>query len=105
MLKMTRLDAWEVAAMTMGKQWSVDVLIDESEEDRSTRAQARLRTAEGLQLVGSGAAKRHPRDREVPEIGDELAVARALSELSHKLVQAAAENIELVTHERSRVRS
>jgi hypothetical protein len=34
----------------------------------------------------------------VPEIGDELAAARALSELSHNLLDAAAADIEKITH-------
>jgi hypothetical protein len=33
----------------------------------------------------------------VPEIGDEIAVARALSDLSHRLLQAATEDVEQST--------
>ncbi|QYN20311.1 dsRBD fold-containing protein [Amycolatopsis sp. DSM 110486] len=39
------------------------------------------------------------RDRDVPEIGDELAAARALSELAQRLLEVAAGDIEGVTHE------
>jgi hypothetical protein len=35
----------------------------------------------------------------VPEIGDELAAARTLSELSHQQLDTAAEDIEQVTHQ------
>jgi hypothetical protein len=35
----------------------------------------------------------------VPEIGDELAAARALSQLAHALLEAAAEDISSVLHE------
>jgi uncharacterized protein DUF1876 len=34
----------------------------------------------------------------VPEIGDELAVSRALADLAHQLLDAAAGDIEAITH-------
>ncbi|MGW1997619.1 dsRBD fold-containing protein [Embleya sp. NPDC001921] len=37
-----------------------------------------------------------PRRPDVPEIGDELVAARALSDLAHQLLHAAAEDIEAV---------
>jgi len=43
-------------------------------------------------------ARCSPSDQNVPEIGDELATARALSELAHKLLDTAAKDIEAVTH-------
>ena len=79
------------------RRWTVDIVIDEEEDQRTTHAEARLRT-EGEQFSARGTAYRHPGDVDVPQIGDELAVARALSELSHHLVHAAAEDIEEVTH-------
>jgi hypothetical protein len=88
--------------MTM-RQWTVDIEIDEVEDERTTHAEARLRTP-GEQLTGRGTAYRHPSDLDVPRIGDELAAARALSELSHRLVLAAAEDIEEVTHRPSHLR-
>ena len=45
-------------------------------------------------LTGEGLARLHPVDRDVPSIGDELAAARALSELSHLLLDVAARDIE-----------
>jgi hypothetical protein len=77
------------------KRWNVEIFIDE--HDGSTRAEARLKTADTTHLVGTGTARRNPRDVEVPEIGDELAAARALSELAHQLLDAAADDIEAVT--------
>ncbi len=74
------------------KTWTVQVDIDEH-EDR-TRAVARLRTGGGQSLAGTGLARLNPEDRDVPKIGDELAVARALSELSHLLLDIAAHDIE-----------
>lgn len=83
--------------MTATKRWNVDVYIDEHED--TTRAEARLRTRDDTQLTGVGTAHRNPSDVDVPEIGDELAVARALGELSRKLLRTAAEDIEDVTHQ------
>jgi hypothetical protein len=41
----------------------------------------------------------------VAEIGDELAVARALSDLAHQLLHAAVTDIEQVTKKRAYLRS
>lgn len=82
--------------MAITKRWTVEIFIDE--HDGSTRAEARLQTADATHLVGTGTARRNPRDVEVPEIGDELAASRALSELAHRLLDAAAEDIEGITH-------
>ena len=43
---------------------------------------------------GFGQAKRAPEDPKIPVIGQDLAAARALSELSHQLLHAAADRIE-----------
>jgi hypothetical protein len=82
----------EGIAMDAVKTWTVQVDIDEH-EDR-TRAVARLRTDGSQSLAGTGLARLNPADRNVPQIGDELAVARALSELSHLLLDVAARDIE-----------
>lgn len=84
--------------MTATKHWAVDIYIDEHDDD-STRAEARLRTRDGAHVTGVGFARRNPHDVNVPEIGDELALARALSDLAQRLLQATAEDIEDVTHE------
>ncbi|MET1060226.1 MAG: DUF1876 domain-containing protein [Nocardioides sp.] len=80
------------------KHWSVEVFIGEHEG--KTRAEARLHTDDPTNLIGIGTSRLNPTDSDVPEIGDELAVARALSELAHLLLHAAAEDIAGVTHER-----
>ena len=77
--------------------WSVEIYL--SEREGHTHAEARLRTADPTHLVGSGTARLNPTDRDVPEIGAELATARALSDLAHRLLDAAAGDIEGVTHE------
>ena len=85
--------------MAEAKHWTVDVHIDEHEE--RTRARARLHNRDETGLVGIGVARLNPADTNVPEIGDELAVARALSDLAHKLLEATVGDIETVTHRHS----
>ncbi|MFM1729456.1 DUF1876 domain-containing protein [Prescottella soli] len=77
------------------EQWSVDIAIDEHES--RTRSTARLHTRDTT-LVGVGLARRNPVDRNVPGIGDELATARALTDLAHQLIEATVADIEGVTH-------
>ncbi len=79
------------------KRWSVEVFI--GEDDGRTYAEARLHTELGDRLLGVGRAWLSPADRDVPEIGDEVAVARALSELSLRLLDTAAGDIEAVTQQ------
>ena len=78
------------------KTWTLEVAVDE--HPKRTRARARMRWR-GLELVGVGLAHRNPADRNVPEIGDELAVARALTNLADQLFAATAADINAVTHE------
>ena len=84
------------------KHWTVDIEIDE--HDGRTRAVARLGPQDGNRLVGVGQARLNPVDRDVPDIGDELAAARALSELAHTLLEVAAGDIEQITHEPAHLR-
>ena len=58
-----------------------------------TRADAILELA-SERFHGFGQAKRAPGDPSLPVIGEELAAARALADLSHQLLQAAADRIE-----------
>ena len=60
--------------MTHAKRWSVDIFIDEHESQ--TRAEARLHTGDDTDIRGHGTARLSPSDRNIPEIGDELAAAR-----------------------------
>ncbi|GLY85014.1 DUF1876 domain-containing protein [Actinoallomurus iriomotensis] len=78
-------------------RWSVDIYLDET--DGETHAEARLATRETDGMRGRGKARCNPADWDVPEIGAELAAARALSDLAHRLLDAAAADIEAVTHE------
>ena len=79
------------------KRWTVTITIDE--HDGHTRALARLRTRDSDRLTGVGLARLNPADHEVPEIGDELAVGRALADLSSRLLTAAAADVGDNVHE------
>lgn len=70
------------------------------EEGSKTTADITMTTGTGQKLHGHGAARRHPDDPDVPQIGDEIAVARALSELGHKLLDTAAHEIGDRMHRR-----
>lgn len=84
--------------MTTFDSWPV--VISLREDDGKTLAEARL-TIGGLGATGHGLARRNPDDREVMQIGEQISAARALSDLAHQLLSAAAEQIETITHERA----
>ncbi len=77
------------------KKWRADIFIGEN--NGQTYAEARLVTEIGDRLVGLGRACLSPHDYDVPEIGDEVAVARALRALGTNLLDTAASDIEGVT--------
>ena len=78
--------------------WWVEMFL--GEVDGVSTARARLHTRDRAGLSGSGTARVSPREADVPEIGFELAAARALSDLAHQLLIAAADDISGVTRER-----
>jgi Domain of unknown function (DUF1876) len=73
------------------QMWRVNVAF--TEDGDRTRADAVLELA-SERYHGFGQAKRAPEDPSVPVIGQDLAAARALSDLAHQLLHAAAERIE-----------
>ena len=75
----------------MAQTTTVQISLEEDEEHTEAQASLRLRERD---FVARGRARRNPHDPNVPVVGEELAVARALSELSHQLLAAAAETIE-----------
>ena len=87
------------------RTWTVEIVINEYDEERRTRAQARLHADSGSTLHGEGEARRRPSDREVPEIGDELAAARALADLAYRLLDVTAGDIAQFTHQRAHLSS
>ncbi len=72
--------------------WNIRVNLSESGKD--TIAEAVLHTDAGTELRHEGRARRSPADRDVPEIGDELAVSRALMGLAHDLFEASVADVE-----------
>ncbi len=83
------------------KTWTVEVLL--TEEDGMTHARAVLHSEAARSIEATGRARRNPADPSVPEIGAEIAAARALSMLVHRLLAAAEGDIEAVTHEAAHV--
>lgn len=79
------------------KQWRVDLML--GEDDGQTYAEARLVTEDCDRLMGLGRAHVSPDDYDVPEIGDEIAVARALRDLGTRLLDTASADIAAVTSE------
>jgi hypothetical protein len=82
------------------KTWTVQLTLDESDDDTRADAALSLGTAmdDAMRLRGQGVSRRNPRDESEPRIGDELAAARALADLAHQLLAAAANDIEAKTH-------
>ena len=77
--------------MTELRTWTVDIAL--TEDERSTRADALL-TVGDRRFHAWGRSRRNPTDPDVPRIGEEVAVARALSDLAHQLLHEAAQSIE-----------
>jgi len=78
--------------------WWVELFLGETAGVSTARA--RLHTQDRTNVMATGTARLNPRDdRDVPEIGFELAAARALSELAHQLLVTAADDITGATHE------
>jgi hypothetical protein len=74
------------------KTWRVDVYLYENGAD--TAAHAVLHTGEATHLDSRGEAKRSPHDSPVPEIGDEIAAARALRRLADRLLGVAYDDLD-----------
>ncbi|MER6950210.1 dsRBD fold-containing protein [Nonomuraea sp. NPDC005983] len=74
------------------KRWSIQIDITEDRDVTSARA---VLSTGGIDdhMAGIGRARRNPIDRPVPDIGDELAVARALADLADRLHDATTQDI------------
>jgi hypothetical protein len=84
------------------REWQVRVSIFESGDD--TSANVVLLADAPEHLNARGVAHRSRDDTSVPEIGDEVAVARALRHLADKLMESAETDIEMLTGEEAHVR-
>ncbi|MFF3618856.1 DUF1876 domain-containing protein [Streptomyces sp. NPDC002467] len=72
--------------MSRTAEWKVRLYL--FEEEHTTKARLELDTGTN-RLTGHGTARCAPQDNDVPEIGDELAVARAMEDLALQMKQAA----------------
>lgn len=77
------------------REWQVRVSIFESGDD--TSAKVVLLSDAPTHLTARGQSHRSTRDASVPEIGDEVAVARALRHLADQLLETAAQDIAAAT--------
>jgi hypothetical protein len=76
------------------RSWQIRVDLFESDEE--TTAHAVLVTEAPTHLDAHGVARRRPGDTPVPEIGDEVAAARALRQLADQLLGTAADDISAI---------
>ncbi|MFB7462311.1 DUF1876 domain-containing protein [Streptomyces sp. NPDC056224] len=72
--------------MSHTAEWKVRLYL--FEEDQTTKARLELDTGAN-KLIGHGTAHCAPQDKDVPEIGDELAAARAMENLAQQLKRTA----------------
>lgn len=77
----------------MSETLELQITIGLIEDGTLTRAGVALDLA-GRRFEGVGTARRSPGDPSVPEIGEELAASRAFADLSHRLLDAAMEQME-----------
>ena len=78
------------------QDWYVTIHL--SEDDHDTHALAVLHSRDGIELHTSGSARRNPADASVPEIGEELATARALNALADRLMDVTYRDIQDLAH-------
>ncbi len=83
--------ATESFLATQHKTLLVDITVDEHGDSTDARAIVQI---DGEKIGGWGRARRNPVDPRVPRIGDELAIARALNDLSNKIIEAATLEVE-----------
>jgi Domain of unknown function (DUF1876)/Domain of unknown function (DUF1918) len=84
------------------REWNVRVSIFESGDE--TSANVVLIADSPGPLSARGTAHRSPHDVGVPEIGDEVAVARALRHLADKLMDTAETDVSVMTGEEAHIR-
>lgn len=74
----------------MEKDITIDVHIDEDESNTMVRTVLDMR---GDHFEAVGRARRNPTDEPMPLIGEELALARALTSLHGQIMEAAQDKI------------
>jgi hypothetical protein len=79
--------------MTDTRELHWDVVVDVSEDDDHCEVTAHL-TTKDRSFAGRGRSRRNHADPDVPQVGEQLAVARALRELAVHLTDDARHMIE-----------
>jgi hypothetical protein len=77
--------------MVETKTWTAEILLEETPDKTDARVTLHMGDAD---CVAEGHARRNPHDPNVPRIGEELATARALAQLSGKLLEESARILE-----------
>jgi hypothetical protein len=77
----------------------VAVAVNENPLDRVTTASASMELGGGRSCAGTGTSVRFPNDPELPVVGDELAIARALVDLAKQVAGDAYAEINASTSE------
>lgn len=78
------------------KSLTVEVSLEEDQD--LTIATATMTAPNGTTIRGRGRARRNPADPPAPKIGEEVASARAFSQLAYELLETAAADIEASVH-------
>jgi hypothetical protein len=80
--------------------WMVDIQLFEDNDHSSAKATLVTGTGPNKRrtVTGFGRARRSPEDANVPEIGAEIATARALRNLADRLLNTASEDISALEH-------
>jgi len=86
---------------TGAREWSVQLRFEEDEA--RTKALVTL-TVGSRTLRANGIARRNPLDPNLPRVGEDLAVSRALSQLAHELLSDAVASLEATTHSPAGIR-
>lgn len=86
--------------MSSARVWTVEIAF--TTESETTRADAIL-DGGTTHYRGWGHAHRNPGDPNVPRIGTEIAAARALEDLVHKLLETAEDDIAERIGERTHI--
>ena len=75
----------------MQQELDIHVHIDEDPDQTLAFLELNLR---GEHFEATGRSRRNPHDRPMPVVGEELAVARALTALTNQVMEAAQSKIE-----------
>lgn len=78
------------------QEWTVSITLDEDVD--TTHAHAVLTRNDGGTIRAEGTAHRNPVDAPVPEIGEELAAARALAHLADSLTDVVDRDLQTLSH-------